>query len=73
MMLNGRTGGSVNGKVSRLVMSHSEFCRSAGISRRLLNSLLEQKQGPATIRIGRRRVILRTAAERWLRELEDAA
>jgi excisionase family DNA binding protein len=53
-----------------LVFSIAEFCRSIGISRRSLYGLLDRGEGPPTIRIGRRRVIRREAADAWLRSRE---
>lgn len=51
-------------------ISITEFCRSIGISRRSLYTLLDRGEGPPTIRIGRRRVIRREAADAWLRSRE---
>ena len=53
-----------------LAISIADFARSIGISRRSLYSLLDRGEGPPTIRIGRRRVIRREAADAWLRARE---
>ena len=53
-----------------LAISIADFARSIGISRRSLYSLLDRGEGPPTIRIGRRRVIRREAADAWLRSRE---
>jgi excisionase family DNA binding protein len=53
-----------------LATSIADFARSIGISRRSVYSLLDRGEGPPTIRIGRRRVIRREAADAWLRSRE---
>lgn len=55
-----------------LAISITDFARSVGISRRSFYTLLERGEGPPTIRIGRRRLIRREAAEAWLRAREAA-
>ena len=51
-------------------ISLADFARSIGISRRTLYSVLDRGEGPPTIRIGRRRLIRREAADAWLRSRE---
>ncbi|MFM2045552.1 MAG: Helix-turn-helix domain [Pseudomonadota bacterium] len=46
------------------------FCARYGISRTLFYALLRTGEGPATVKIGRRRLIARQAAEAWFRALE---
>ena len=53
-----------------LAISITEFCRLIGLSRRSLYGLLDRGEGPPTIRIGRRRLIRREAADAWLRSRE---
>lgn len=55
-----------------LAVSLIDFARSIGISRRTLYSLLARGEGPPTIRIGRRRLIRKEAAEAWLLTQEAA-
>ena len=55
-----------------LATSIAYFARSIGISRRSVYTLLDRGEGPPTIRIGRRRLIRREAADAWLREREAA-
>lgn len=51
--------------------SPDSLARKVGISRRLLDRMLKNGRGPAHLRIGRRVVIRREAAEEWLTTLES--
>ncbi len=53
--------------------SVSEFCREHGISRGLFYQLLKDGKGPKTMKLGRRTLISREAAEEWRRRMETAA
>ena len=53
-------------------ISIAEFCRSIGISRRTLYTILDRGEGPPTCRIGRRRLIRRSSADALLRARETA-
>jgi predicted DNA-binding transcriptional regulator AlpA len=48
----------------------TEFCRNARICRTKLYELFKTGQGPKTIKIGRRRLILIDSGQQWLRKLE---
>ena len=52
--------------------SVSEFCREHGISRGLFYQLLKDGKGPKTMKLGRRTLISREAAEDWSRRMEGA-
>ena len=53
-----------------LAISIADFCRSISISRRSFYNLVQRGEAPPTIRIGRRRLIRREAADAWLRSRE---
>ena len=55
-----------------LVFSTKEFCEEARISVRHLYSLLAKGEGPRVIRLGRRVLIARDTATRWLMDRETA-
>ena len=54
----------------RTTLSLSEFADMLGVSKRLVYKLIEQHDAPPLIRVGRRVLIRREAAERWLTERE---
>ncbi len=56
--------------MSCATLSLSEFAQMVGVSKRLIYKLVEQGDAPPLIRIGRRVLIRREAAERWLAERE---
>lgn len=65
-----------NAAATPMAMSIREFCRSVGISGRTFYNLAERGEAPPTVNIGRRVVIRRQAAEKWLADKEagnDAA
>lgn len=49
----------------------NETCRRAGISRTTFYKLLQQGEGPVSVQIGRRRVVLKEDFESWMRELRS--
>lgn len=57
----------------RLAYSVDEFCKATGIGRRTFYALQAKGEGPAVVKIGRRTLIRREAAERWLADLEATA
>lgn len=52
--------------------SIQQFCKWVGISRSHFYALKRRGEGPDTIKLGRRRLISRMAAEIWLRTQEAA-
>ena len=52
--------------------SVSDFCGAHGISRALLYKLLRDGRGPRIMKVGRRTLISREAAEEWRRRMETA-
>lgn len=57
--------------LERLADTVDQFCSRIGISRRHFYELLHRGEGPATVTLGRRRLIRREAGETWLRERES--
>ncbi len=53
--------------------SVADFCRAHGISRALFYKLLREGCGPRVMKVGRRTLISREAAEDWRRRMEAAA
>lgn len=49
----------------------SEFCSAFGICPATLYKAIRDGYGPATFKVGRRRLISREAAEEWRRRLES--
>ncbi len=49
-----------------------DFCREHGISRGLFYRLLREGRGPRVMKVGRRTLISREAAEDWRRRMEGA-
>jgi excisionase family DNA binding protein len=47
-------------------LSLAEFAEMIGVSKRLVYKLVERDDGPPLIRLGRRVLIRREAAEQWL-------
>jgi hypothetical protein len=59
--------GKDSGKELKLLAySVKDFCRAVGISPRMFYSLTAQGNGPTLTRIGRRTLITKVAAEKWL-------
>ncbi len=52
--------------------SVADFCRAHGISRALFYKLLREGRGPRVMKVGRRTLISREAAEQWRRRMEGA-
>jgi len=52
----------------QLAFTISQFCNAVGISRRMLYTLWERKQGPPRVAVGKRVLIPRQGAEAWLRD-----
>ena len=52
--------------------SVADFCREHGISRGLFYQLLKDGKGPKTMKLGRRTLISREAADDWRRRMEGA-
>ncbi len=52
--------------------SVADFCRAHGISRALFYKLLREGHGPRVMKVGRRTLISREAAEDWRRRMEGA-
>ncbi len=59
-------------QIMKSTYSVNEFCHEHGISRGLFYRLLRDGQGPATMKVGRRTLISREAAEEWRRRMETA-
>jgi hypothetical protein len=55
-----------------LAMTVDEFCERYRIKRNLFYTLLAAGDGPASIKLGKRRIITNAAAEAWEREREQA-
>ncbi len=53
--------------------SVADFCHAHGISRALFYKLLREGHGPRVMKVGRRTLISREAAEQWRRRMEAAA
>jgi excisionase family DNA binding protein len=53
-----------------LAMSVDEWCEAYGVGRFTFYQLLRQGRAPATLKLGRRRVITFEANQRWQRERE---
>jgi len=50
-----------------------DFCRTHGISKAFFYELQKEALGPRVMKVGRRVLISRQAAEDWVREREAAA
>ncbi len=55
-----------------IALSFQDAARELRISPRHLTRLCERGEGPATIKVGRRRIIRREALNTWLRSREAA-
>lgn len=55
------------------MMSISRFCAQHDISRAFLYKLWGRKQGPRSVRIGRKVLISRKSAEEWRQQMEAQA
>lgn len=56
--------------MENVVLGMEEAANAARVSRGYLYRLIRAGRGPATVKIGRRRVIRRQALEEWLAGLE---
>lgn len=56
-----------------LALEIPELCAGARISIRHFYELQRRGEGPPVVKLGRRRVVRREAAEAWLRSMEMAA
>ena len=54
-------------------LSVPEFCDAYGISKSFFYKLMRQGQAPATMQIGKRRLISSDAAEQWRKDMEEAS
>lgn len=54
------------------VFSVAQFCAAYSVSRAKLYQILKAGTGPATFKLGRKTLISREAAEKWLRTIESA-
>jgi predicted DNA-binding transcriptional regulator AlpA len=52
--------------------SVESFCQTFGISRSLFYKLRQDGRGPAILKIGRRTLISRGAAERWIEVMQSS-
>jgi excisionase family DNA binding protein len=55
-----------------LALSLDELAAAVGVSRRHLCTLISRGEGPAVVKLGRRRLVRREAADAWLRSREAA-
>ena len=55
-----------------LALAIPALCKASGISIRHFYELQRRGEGPPVVRLGRRRVVRREAAEAWLRRREAA-
>jgi predicted DNA-binding transcriptional regulator AlpA len=55
-----------------LAFTVPEFCQAHGISRALYYILARDGRAPASMKVGRRRLIARESAEAWRRQMEQA-
>jgi len=53
-----------------LSYSIKDFCQIVGISRATLYKAWAENNGPKTIKVGKRRLISRNAADEWIKSLE---
>lgn len=58
---------------SKETFSVDDFCRTFGISRSLFYKLRQEGRGPAVLKVGRRTLISRGAAERWIEAMQKPA
>lgn len=54
-----------------LSYSIKDFCQIVGISRATLYKAWSENNGPKTIKVGKRRLISRNAADAWIKSLES--
>lgn len=59
--------------MNECAFSIQKFCEAHAISRSMLFQLWKAGQGPAVMKIGRRTLISREAAEAWRRQMEQSA
>lgn len=55
-----------------MVHTLTEFCKTAKISKRMFYTLVERGEAPATVRIGRQRLVRQETAVAWLQSREAA-
>ena len=53
------------------VYTLDEFCKACSISRSLFYSLQKQSKGPPTIKLGRKILIKKDAADKWLESIQS--
>ncbi len=58
--------------MGKAAFSVADFCREHGISRAFFYKLLLEGCGPRVMKVGRRTLISREAAEQWRRRMEGA-
>ena len=52
------------------MLSITEFCHDHGISRSVFYRLTKERRAPRAVKVGRRTLISREAAEAWRRRME---
>lgn len=57
---------------TQLAMTVDQFCKACGISKPMLYRLWQQGQGPRSVKLGKRRLILKNDADAWLATLPQA-
>ena len=55
----------------RTVLSIAELCEELGISKSFFYKLQAKGRGPATLKMGRRTLITREAADAWIARLQE--
>lgn len=60
-----------NEPLPQLALSVEQFCREANIGRSLFFQLLAEGRGPRVKRIGRKLLVPRREAERWIESLPE--
>ncbi len=58
--------------MGRAAFSVADFCREHAISRGLFYNMLREGRGPRVMKVGRRTLVSREAAEEWRRRMEGA-
>jgi len=56
-----------------LAFTIPQFCQAHGISRALFYILQREGRAPASMKVGRRRLIARESAEAWRRAMEEGS
>ena len=63
----------LNNQTIKKAQSIPDFCKEHGISKSLFYKLMKDGKAPATIKLGKRRLVTIEGARQWLKAMSEAS